>query len=837
MTNTALFDGTGDDSVTRTFARDLQLFGLTSEEITRTLKLIRPGEPLQEEAVYISLNSGAYSIGAPADAALILIRREWESIANREKIELFYEFMTNQSPPGPGDESRVEIEIDEEIRSFLRDSNTGNRKPVFVPQHDEMDCGAACMSMIAHYYGKKLTVPHYRSKIHVTREGASMLALKKAAEQTGFDAVGIYCGLNPHLLKVRTPFVALMDYHFVVVYSVSETGFLIGDPAVGLRTVPLDDLKKSWSKFILLLKPNSEFEHQKESLPTYKKYYKVFKGVELQLIDIGVASFLSLGLGVIIPLFMQRIFDRVFVEKSSESLAALVIASISATLIATTLGWIRTYLFAHLSTRLDSKFSALFMRHTLSLPAGFFAVRRVGDFTTRVQELATLRNFFTGELLSLLMALASAILYSVLSALYHWKIPVLVFGLLSFQVIFALKVSKKISELYQEVFKSSAKAQSTLYEHISSVETLKALNHGTPARWRWEEDVINSLRNQKKMGSYSAISTGSSEFFRESALNICIFLCLHLYLKAELSLGQVVAVTALVGNITPSVVYLVQSLTTISQIRVSLARVDDVITSSPEELSTQAGILSPDGPIDFDQVCFQYGTELSPQVIRNVTLRIEPGETVAFVGPSGSGKTTLAHMISLLYRPTTGSIRISGTDVTSVSLDHLRSHIGMVLQENNLFSGTIFENITLGDPAPSRDRAKRAAEVAQIHDHISGLPLGYEQILEAGGAGLSMGQKQRISIARALYRNPSILILDEATSALDGITEKKIVQSLSDFRRGLTTIVIAHRLSTISTADRIFVFEKGSLVEQGAPEHLFRQQGRFFDLFRNQIPS
>ncbi len=831
-----------------TLASDLTFFNFNEVEIHETLELFRQmSENLQprtgERAVIISLESGAYrmTLGPPRpepgfDGELIFLTEEtWSSRVGKEKTAPFLDFLEHEIPSEAhlsGEQTTTDP--DEEIRLFHKNSNAPEGKPVFIPQHDEMDCGAACLSMIAHYYGKKISVPDYRSRVHVTREGASMLALKRAAEQTGFDAIGIYSGLNSNLLQVRTPFIALMDYHFVVVYTVTEKEFLVGDPAVGIRSIPLEEIRKSWSKFLLLLKPNSTFKDQKESSPTFRKYRRVFQGEGGRLFDIATASILSLSVGVITPLFMQTVFDRVFSEKSQDGLTALVIASVAATVASTFLGWVSTYTFSHLSIRLDSKFSALFMRHTLSLPSGFFAVRRVGDITTRVQELGVLRSFFTGDLLALLMSLLSAVMYSVLAALYDWRIPLLVFCLLFFQVLFVLKISKKISEIYQQSFKSSTKSQSLLYEQIHSIETLKILNQTTPARWRWEETLLDSLRLQRKLGLYTAISAGSSEFFREASLNICIFLCLYLYLLNDLTLGQIVAVTALIGNITPAIVHLVESLTTISQIKVSLARVDDVITSSPEKTEGRMDF-DPYGKIEFRGVSFQYGNELSPYALRNVDLTINSGQSVAFVGTSGSGKTTLAQMIGLLHRPTQGSILIDGVDITTLDLERLRQHVGMVLQENNLFSASVLDNITLGDPNPSRQKAIEAAKIAQIDELIQTLPGTYDYLIDPVHSGLSMGQKQRIGIARAAYRNQAILILDEATSALDGITEKKIIEALMRHRKGKTTVVIAHRLSTVSGVDQICVFEKGTLAEKGTLKTLTRRRGRFSELFANQL--
>ncbi|HEX4924242.1 MAG TPA: ATP-binding cassette domain-containing protein, partial [Bdellovibrionales bacterium] len=356
-----------------------------------------------------------------------------------------------------------------------------------------------------------------------------------------------------------------------------------------------------------------------------------------------------------------------------------------------------------------------------------------------------------------------------------------------------------------------------------------------PARWRWEAGLEEMLRLRRRSELFSARFGSAVRLFEEAIKLTALAVSVYLYSRGELTLGQVAALGMIVGLVTGPLMAVVAEWNAFSQVAVSMARIDDIMVTAPEADGALNPVAPFKGDIEFDDVVFQYGGELSPVVLNGLSLRIRPGETVAFVGASGSGKTTAAYMINQLYAPTRGIVRIDGADASLISKELLRSEVGMVMQENQLFSGSVLENIAIGDPLPDRARALEAARLACASEFVAAWDGGLDHVLGEGGAGLSEGQRQRLNLARALYRQPSILILDEATASLDSRTELEIIQNLKRWRENLTTIIVAHRLSTIVHADRIFVVKNGRVTESGTHTELVGVRGHYFELFRSQL--
>jgi ATP-binding cassette subfamily B protein len=741
------------------------------------------------------------------------------------------------------DEAEKEPDLDDgiSIDSFYKEKVQNKigrfKKLVTIQQHDMMDCGAACMSIISQHYGKMHPIAKWRNLIHITREGASMLALKRGGEKMGLVSIGVMSGTKS-LQKFHTPFIALMEYHFVVIYSINDTHVTIADPGNGtLLTQSVEEFKRGFSQNVLLVQPTQEFFNQSDTQSTYWKYASLLNDHRGELLEIFIFCLIIFITQLTPPIFIQFIFDNALADGSKTALNSISAIAIIINLISGLMLISRSSMMVKLSTILNLKLSSLFFRRILCLPLNYFMLRNVGDITSRIEELESLRDFVSQKFISLLINVITLLTYAGILYLYNINLFLLLIFFIAGSFFPLSKLIKELMTTFREMFGLKSKMQSTLFELVKSMDTIVSLGGGSSALWKWydrftkyQKSEFSSKISISKMMVFNA-------FFQRFVNLTFLVLSVWLFTKGELTLGQVVAISTLINSIIEPILGIFQNWDDANRAFVSLEKIDDLLTCQAETDGNEGeGQLefSP-GDIEFDNVWFRYGSDASPWVLKGISLKVKAGETVAFVGLSGSGKSTITALINRLYEPIKGEVRIGGHKVQNYDLQSLRTNISMILQESSIFSASALENITL-EKEFIFDKAKEASEMAMAHEFISKMKNGYSTLLgEDGETGMSGGQKQRLNIARTIYKNPPIIIMDEATSSLDGITERIVVKNIKNYCKNSTTFIIAHRLNTVLHADRIYVLDSGKIVEQGNHDTLLKQQGIYFQMFKKQV--
>lgn len=711
------------------------------------------------------------------------------------------------------------------------------RRPIpFVQQATEADCGAACLTMVLAWHGRRLRLEEVRAAAGVTRYGASAAALMEAAARYGLRPRGVRIDEIGNLgLLPRGSILHWRFTHFVVFDRLDgKGGAWVLDPSLGRRRVDREELDRSFTGVALILERGEGFEPggPERRTPGVRRYLQAITESGL-LPKILATSVLVRLLGLAVPVLLAILVDRV-VPRSDYRLLAVTAAGMAALVAAHFLiALVRSHLLLHLRTVVDSRQTAGFVEHLLALPFSVFQTRPVGDLLMRINSNATVRETLTTGVLSGLLDGTLVVIYLSLILLADWRLGLVVLALGLARIGLFLLNRRRYRDLMAGSLQAEAEANAFQVQLLGGIEIFKATGAEPRALARWSNlftRVLNASLRRARLAAWVDASLGALSL---GSPLLVLALGAHLVLRGELTLGTMLALNALAVGFLEPLTQLVQTAFQLQVLGVYVDRLDDILELPREQepgSGAHPGRLQ--GRITLQGVSFQY-SPLDPPVLRDVSVDIPAGSFVALVGASGAGKTTLAWLLLALHQPTRGTILYDGVELASLDLGEVRRQIGIVPQNPNLLAGSVRSNIAFADPALPLDRVIEAAKLAHLHDEVMAMPMGYDMPVGEVGSALSGGQRQRLALARALAQRPRILLLDEATSSLDAVTEARIQGELE--RLECTRVVIAHRLSTIKNADLILVLDGGRSVEQGTHDDLVAEGGLYARLVGGQL--
>ena len=697
-------------------------------------------------------------------------------------------------------------------------------------QHDAMDCGPTCLRMIAKYYGKHYSLETLRDRCYLSREGVSLLGIATAAESIGLRTLGVHVSFEKFCQAPLPCVVHWHQNHFVVVYDIKikknpkRSLVYVADPATGLVKYTIPEFLEGWIStkntannegVALFIETTPDFYAtpdepiDKSKLPFVLKYLKPYKKLIVQLF---LGMLLGTILQLIFPFLSQSIVDYGIGNNNVGFVVVILVAQLTLYVAQTAVEFIRSWILLHISTRINISIISDFLIKLMKLPIGFFDTKMIGDLMQRIGDHSRIESFLTSTTLNTLFSFVNLLVFSVVLAVYSMKLFVVFFVASALYILWITLFLKKRKELDHKRFSQASAEQSNLYQLITGMQEIKLHNCEKQKRWEWENIQAKLFRVSIKGLALSQYQQSGAFFINETKNIIISFVSATSVINGDMTLGMMTAVQYIIGELNSPINQMIGFIQSAQDAKISLERLGEIHNRPDEETASadKINLLPTNHAIEIKNLSFRYDP-LSDYVLQNINLSVPQGKTTAIVGMSGSGKTTLLKLLLGFYLPTSGEIRVGNLHLDTLDYHFWRNQCGAVMQDGFIFSDTIAKNIAVGDENIDTERLVQASQIANIEEMIAKLPLGYNTKIGQEGKGLSQGQKQRILIARAVYKNPEFIFFDEATNSLDANNEQVIMQNLQQFFLGKTVLIVAHRLSTVRNADQIIVLDVGKI--------------------------
>jgi ATP-binding cassette subfamily B protein len=724
-------------------------------------------------------------------------------------------------------------------------------------QLDAMDCGPTCLRMIAKYYGQSYSIQYLREKAFITREGVSMLGISDAAESIGFRSYGVQITFEQLVEDAPLPCILHWNQnHFVICYEIkkkkNDYEIKIADPAGEKYSLNKAEFVKCWISTksdgedmgtALLLETTPEFyksdieDKDAEDKKGIKYFFRYLKPYRSQLLQLIIGLLVTSILAFLFPFLTQAVVDQGIRNSNLSFITLVLVAQLVLFITQLAVEFIRNWIMLHVNSRISISLISDFLSKLMKLPLRFFDSKNVGDIMQRIGDNNRIKTFLTGSTLSTLFSFVNFIIFAFILAYYSFVVlGIFVLGnaLYVCWILFFMKYRRKLD---MARFTQASAEQSNLVQIVTGMQEIKLNNCEKQQRWKWERIQVKLFKISIKglaLGQYQQIG---SVFFSQTTSLFISFIAARSVIEGDMTLGMMMAVSYIIGQLSGPITQVIGFIQSAQDAKISLERLNEIHDKEDEEESIDSKIneLPTSKSLSVENLYFSYDGADRDYVLNGINLVIPENKITAIVGTSGSGKTTLVKLLLAFYKPNKGGIKINDLSIDNINPHLWRQKTGAVMQDGFIFSDTIANNIAVGEEIINKERLLQSVEVANIKDFIESLPLKYNTKIGMEGNGLSQGQKQRLLIARAVYKNPDFLFFDEATNALDSNNERIIMNNLNEFYKGKTVVIVAHRLSTVQNADNIVVMDNGTITEEGTHKELTEKRGAYYTLVKNQL--